>query len=116
MYTLDLQVTRKQWMSHPKERWNAGLERMGLNFRQGLQVAHYPAVPPGSRYVRTHILAKKANFRILEPGRVMEYGSTTYLTHLLKPAPSVAHWGGKRAELLDTMRKGFASGIKNFKG
>lgn len=116
MFQLDITITKKAWLSNPKERWNAGLEKAGLNFRQSLSRAHYPPVPPNSTYVRTGTLANKANFRITEPGQTMEFGSTYYLPFLLAPARTVQNWAGKKDEVLKALQDGFKAGVRDYKG
>lgn len=116
MYSLQLTITRKEWLRNPEARWNAGLEHAGLQFRQHLQRSAYPPMNPGQTYVRTGTLADKAGFRIEEPGRVMVFGSTDYLQWLLIPARTVQNWAGKKDELTDAMKQGFVDGIKNYEG
>ena len=115
MFGFELNVTKASWLSNPAERWNAGLERAGLEFRQGLQISQYPPAPTTSRYVRTGTLAHKAGFNIVRIGQAMTFGSTSYLPYLLIPAKSVRNWAGKREELVQAMSEGFAKGVKEFR-
>jgi hypothetical protein len=110
-FSINLDIKKAAWLDHPAERWNAGLERAGLRFRNQLTISRYPPAPPLSTYVRTGTLAHKANFRITEVGKSMEFGSTSYLKFLLMPAKTVMHWQGKRKEVLDAMKSGFKFGI-----
>lgn len=115
MWEVNIQVTKKAWMDHPEDRWNAGLERAGMNFRTGLSRSHYPPVAAGG-YTRTYQTADQANFNITEPGRVMEFGSTFYLPFILYGTRKWEGWPGKMDELTDLMQRGFASGVKEFEG
>ena len=101
-------------MTQPALRWNAGLERSGLQFRNHLQIETYPPEPPLSTYIRTGSTAHKAGFTITEVGRSMDFGSTSYLKYLLMPARTVENWRGKREELIGAMSAGFKEGIKDY--
>jgi hypothetical protein len=111
---LSMNISMRAWMKDPTIRWNAGLARAGMAFHNQLSRTHYPPIPAGSTYTRTFTTAKKANFRITEPGHVMEFGSTYYLPYLLMPARTVAHWGSKKDEIKKAMEKGFREGVKDF--
>lgn len=115
-FSIDLKVTKSSWLSDPTIRWNLGLQRAGLNFRQGLQRSRYPDAPEHTRYIRTYTTADKAGFNITEPGRTMEFGSVDYLQFLLAPSPTTPNWGGKKDELVQLMVDGFKSGIAEFSG
>lgn len=135
MWELQFTVTRKAWMNDPRIRWNAGLERAGINFRQGLQRSHYPpidvsgsvynsvagmfggdagALSGGPRYVRTYQTADRAGARIVSFGEIMEFGSTWYLNFILSGTVKWEGWPGKADELAELMRRGFASGIRDY--
>ncbi len=116
MFQVELNVTKKAWLSNPPERWNSGLDRAGINFRQHLQSSYYPPIPPNSTYVRTGRLAHSANYKLTELGKVMEFGAVSYLKFLLMPARTVMHWAGKKEELLTAMQQGFADGIRHYSG
>ena len=116
MFNVQFKVSRKDWIRDPRKRWNAGLEKAGLNFRQGLQRSHYPPIPPTSTYRRTYTTANKAGFRILVEGAEMIFGSTEYLKWLLIPAVTVQHWEGKDQELLQGMQDGMRAGVRDYKG
>lgn len=115
MFHFSIEVKQAAWMSNPADRWNAGLERAGLEFRQGVQISQYPPIPPDSTYIRTGTLAHKAGFSITRFGAEMQFGSTSYLPYLLRPAKSVQHWAGKREELVKAMQEGFAQGVKEYR-
>jgi len=112
-WSLSVQVKRKKWMKNPSLRWNAGLIEAGLNFRTGLSRGHYPPVPPSGN-VRTYQTADKAGARIVETGRVMEFGATFYLPFILYGTRKWEGWPGKRIELVDLMKLGFADGVRNY--
>ncbi|HEY5911106.1 MAG TPA: hypothetical protein VJA21_10935 [Verrucomicrobiae bacterium] len=116
MFRIDITIREDDWLKHPAERWNAGLEKAGINFRQGLQRRHYPPAPAASRYVRTYMTADKANFKITEPGKVMEFGSVSYLQFLLVPTSTVAHWAGTKDKLVELMQSGFKNGVATYHG
>lgn len=116
MFEVQITVTKRAWLSNPAERWNAGLDRAGVNFRQHLQRAYYPPIPPASKYVRTGATADRANYNIIEFGKVMEFGGTSYLTYLLIPARTVQNWAGKKEELINAMQEGFRDGIVSYTG
>lgn len=115
MFRIELNVTKKAWMSDPAIRWNAGLERGGFNFRTGLSRSHYPPLPPSGDH-RTYATAAKADYNIVEVGRVMEFGSTYYLPFLLFGTRHMVGWPGKAGELIDLLQSGFRSGVAEFSG
>lgn len=110
-----MKVTKKAWLDNPAIRWNQGLERAGLNFRTSLSRSHYPPLPPSGDH-RTYATAAKADFRITEFGRVMEFGSTFYLPFLLFGTRFMVGWPGKAGEIQDALSAGFKSGIIEFTG
>lgn len=112
-WSVNFQVTRRDWLRDPKLRWNAGLQYAGLNFRQSLGRSHYPPVPP-TPYIRTYQLADRANFRIVEMGAVMEFGSTFYLPYVLQGTEKWQGWSGFLPDMTNSMRDGFAYGIRNY--
>lgn len=116
VWEIKLQVNKKKWLSNPKSRWNAGLERAGLNFRQGLQRSHYPAIPPHTQSVRTYMTADKAGFRVVDYGHIMVFGSTFYLPFILDGTRKWEGWPGKKDELRALMEEGFRSAIVEFEG
>lgn len=86
MFKLELKVTEAEWMKLPAIRWNAGLERAGLEYRQQLQPSGYPPKPPNSSYARKGAaggITSKANFKIITRGKEMEFGGPYYLKFLL---------------------------------
>lgn len=109
-------VTKKQWLSQPAERWNAGLMAAGMNFRTGLARSHYPPLAPSGWTGRRYGTADKADFRIEELGKVMSFGSTSYLPYILGGTKYWVGWPGKANELLTMMSDGFLYGIKNYVG
>jgi len=113
-FSAQFTVQKKEWLEHPEQRWNKGLERAGMSFHNTLRFSNYPPIPPASTYKRTTATAKKANFRITTEGREMEFGSTEYLPYLLIPAKTVQHWAGKKDEILRNMKAAFKKGIKSF--
>jgi hypothetical protein len=115
-FSLSLNISKKEWLSQPAKRWNEGLEKAGVNFRQRLQISHYPPIPPNSTYTRTGNTAKVAGSNITKFGERMTYGSMDYLQFLLMPAKSVKHWAGKKEEVFKAMQDGFRAGVRDFKG
>jgi hypothetical protein len=115
MFSFQLDIKTASWMSNPAERWNAGLERAGLEFRQSIQISQYPPIPPNSTYQRTGTTAHKAGFRVTSFGQEMVFGSTDYLIWLLIPARTVKHWEPVRPKMIKRMSDGFAKGVKDFK-
>jgi hypothetical protein len=115
VFSLQMKVVKKEWMDHPEKRWNEGLNRAGYNFRVMLSRPNYPPQHPGSRYIRTYLTADKANFNVVEPGKIMEFGSTHYLPYLLFDGMShSALWPGKKEEIIRAMKMGFKDGIVNY--
>lgn len=106
-----LRITKAKWLEHPRARWNAGLVRAGMSFHNQLARSKYPEDPPLSTYVRTFTLAKKANFRIVEEGNIMEFGSTHYLPYLLIPVRNAQNWAGMKDKIIERMRGAFYRGI-----
>jgi hypothetical protein len=113
-FSAQFTIQKKEWLEHPEQRWNKGLERAGMSFHNTLRFSNYPPIPPASTYKRTTATAKKANFRITQVGREMEFGSTSYLPYLLIPAKTVQHWGNKRYNIVNNMRNAFRKGIAKF--
>ncbi len=58
--------------------------------------------------------ADKASFNITIPGKEMVFGSTHYLPYLLFKG-GAGLWPGKREELVDLMKRGFISGVTEYK-
>lgn len=114
-YKLSLDIHKAKWIDDPTMRWNLGLERAGFNFRQLLQRAHYPPLPPSGINVRTYQTADKASYKITVPGREMVFGSTFYLPFILDGTVKWEGWPGKKDELWQGMHDGFASGVRDYK-
>lgn len=115
MFDFTIAVSRKQWMQQPAIRWQAGLDAAGFNFRQGLQRAMYPPLPPsGDR--RQYQTADKAGWNVEEFGKSITFGSTYYLPFILDGTRKWEGWPGKWAELQDLMQRGFKAGVRDFNG
>lgn len=114
-WTVNVTITKKQWLDHPEDRWNAGLDKAGFNFRQGLQRSHYPPLPPSGDH-RNYTTADKADYNITEPGKRMEFGSTFYLPFLLNGTRFMQGWPGMGQSLRDLLEAGFKAGIKDYSG
>jgi hypothetical protein len=83
--SMTVQVTKKDWITNPKKRWQAGLEKAGLAWRQNLQRSHYGSTGSSfSTYARTGTLANKSNFVFPKgEGVQVDLISTAYLSYLL---------------------------------
>lgn len=115
MFTIDLHVTKAEWLSHPAMRWNAGLEAAGLAFRQALQISQYPSAPPETSYIRTGHTASMANYNIEIFGQSMSFGSMYYLPYLLFGTSKWAGWPGKKEQITNDMTAAFKQGIVDFR-
>jgi len=115
-FDMTFKITKLPWMDYPAARWNEGLEKAAVNFRQHLQIETYPPIPPNSTYTRTGNTAKVAKGEVTKFGEVMQFGSMDYLKFLLMPAKSVKHWAGKKEEVFKAMQDGFRAGVRDFKG
>ena len=115
MFTFDLKITKKEWLDHTEKRWNAGLAKAGMAFHNQLSRTHYPPINPDSKYIRTFMTAKKANFKITEIGKTMEFGSTYYLPYLLMPAKTVQNWKEKKGQIIEAMKIAYKQGVKEFR-
>lgn len=112
-FSFTVNITKKKWLDYPPQRWNAGLDAAGLNFRQLLQRAHYPPLPP--RGSRTYQTADQASYNITEVGKEMEFGSTSYLPFLLGGTSKMRGWPGKWHELQTGMQAGFRAGVRDYR-
>lgn len=113
-FQFEVTVTKKEWLSNPSKRWNAGLDRAGINYRQRLQRAHYPPIPPGSTYIRTGTLANKATYEIVEFGKTAELRGVFYEPYVLFGTSKWQGWPGKIDELKEYIQSGFKAGVKEF--
>lgn len=99
-------------MEHTEDRWNNGLVRAGMAFHNQLSRTHYPPLPASGIDARTFTTAKKANFRIVEVGKEMDFGSTNYLPKLLRAEKPYQNWKEKKPQIIAAMKAAFAKGIK----
>lgn len=77
---MDYTITKKEWLTNPKERWNKGLMYAGNEWKA--QNAQYPA-SNSSTYIRKGGLADKSDFTIIDEGVMMELRSTFYWKYLM---------------------------------
>lgn len=115
MFTIDISVSKAEWLSRPTERWNAGLEAAGLAFRQDLQIEKYPPAPAETSYIRTGHTAANAGFNITIVGQEMQFGSMFYLPYLLFGTTKWIGWPGKQDEIKSDMIAAFKEGVANFR-
>lgn len=80
----ETQVKVKPWVKDPALRWNFGLKRAGLVGWKG-SLQKYPRLygPDAGGYKRTGALGNKADFRILQTGKLMQFLGTFYTTFAL---------------------------------
>ena len=86
MFSIKVEITTAAWIKNPKRRWQAGLEKAGLNWRQNLQRSHYGSTGSSfSTYARTGTLANKANYTFPRgEGTQVNLMATHYLRFLLE--------------------------------
>jgi hypothetical protein len=78
--SFEFNISRKPWIRNPVLRWDAGLQRAGIAWRNTL--ASYPPRESGC-YSRTGTLRDKANFSITEVGREMNLLGVFYTRYAL---------------------------------
>lgn len=112
-FSINITVTRKNWMSDPKLRWNAGLDRAGNAWRTSNARSTYPPIPPsGDR--RTNQFADQSDYEITEPGVSMNFGSTFYAPFILFGTRKWAGWPGHLDSSVDMMKDGFINGVREY--
>ena len=85
-FSIQIDVTKKAWLENPKLRWQAGLEKAGIAWRNSLQPSNYGSTGSDfSTYARTGTLADKSNFIFPngEDGSEVDFISVFYLSYLL---------------------------------
>jgi hypothetical protein len=84
-FSIQIDITRKAWLENPKLRWQAGLEKAGIAWRNSLQPSNYGSTGSDwSTYSRTGTLADKSNFIFpAGEGEEVDFISVFYLSYLL---------------------------------
>jgi len=96
---MDYTITKKAWLTNPKQRWNKGLMYAGNEWKA--QNAQYPA-GTSETYSRTGILGDKSDFDIIDEGVMMDLRSTFYWKYLMY---GTGIWGPK-AKLIEPVTPG----------
>jgi len=112
MFSLSLNITRKAWMSNPRIRWDAGLQRAGLAWRTSNSRAFEPPINPS--YTRTGQFADKSDFEITEVGKSMNFGGVFYSPFVLFGTSKWVGWPGHLDNSASMMQQGFINGVKEY--
>ena len=111
-FSINITVTKKPWMSNPRLRWNAGLQRAGLAWRTSNSPMYEPPINPS--YDRTGTFGRSSDFEITEEGVSMDFGSVFYGPFIDFGTSKWSGWVGHLDNSVSMMSEGFKNGVADY--